>query len=106
MSLAATAEIPDKTLQDIAELYHVDDDTVLGWHKRGLPAPGGGRAYLKAVRIGKPYRTTLEWVQEFMATINGGSFLQPVDETPAKAEARAKAIQEKARKALGKKKAS
>jgi hypothetical protein len=63
-----------RRLKDFAGRFGADHfDTMTRWVKRGTRAPNGQRIKLKAVRVPAGWRTTEEWVQQFIEELTNAA---------------------------------
>lgn len=78
--------------------YNVHRDTVWHWIKHGV-STAEGTVRLRAEKVGGRWKTTLAWLEEYIARCQGGE-ARPIAETPAAAQRRAAKDQQRAREVL------
>lgn len=102
--MQAVEEITEwEEIKDLVPYAGVTGATLRNWIVFGHSTPTG-RVKLKAQRNGGQWRSTREAIDEFRDALTRAYQGEPISETPAAVERRAKADQERARKKLGGKK--
>lgn len=85
----------------VAREFGVTTQTVVNWIQRGTLLPGGGRLRLRAVQIGGRYYTHREWLDAYIASLEGRDEPCKPAETEPKRQKRFKSEKAAAMSRLG-----
>jgi hypothetical protein len=83
----------------VAARYGYSDEAVRRWIDPGLEV-AGVPVRLRAIRVGRHWRTREDWVAEFLAACNGGVKVA-IGPSPAQVRRESEAAEERVRKRLG-----